>query len=388
MIEAISLASGSDGNALIVGSKKNRILVDAGILLPDLERKLRHLHIKPEDLKAIVLSHEHQDHSRGAFTIAKKFDIPICASRGTLQALFRKKPDNEVEIVELTPQEVTHIGDLYIKPITVFHDAAQPLGFVIKYKYIRIVYLVDIARVSTENMREIEAGNLCIIDCNYDRLSLLKGKYPYEVKRRIANYGHLSNEVVGNVLLNLPDKSGCRFWLAHLSRDNNSPSLACTTINYILKHGNKKNPPQFAVLPHKRLGPRWSAGEDKQVSLPMPEADFSAEVAGYLRTLSEEKKRMVQDRLERARKIRDLDVRLVYRSPGGEALGWRINGEKEQAYVVSRDVVLPGLEGIEVAGKFFTCQCGDFLFKTQKENLPCKHILKVLQLTSRKSGRH
>jgi len=249
----ISLASSSEGNCFLVIAGEENFLIDLGIAPANLMRKLEFF--KVNSLPShVLISHEHWDHTSGINSFGKKFPVTIYANAPTFSRLDLEE-GHHVRKETFTTGEVLSIGRTKIKPFHVHHDAAEPVGFSIIYRKHKVVYLLDTVRIDEKHMTEIADANLVIIDSNYDNLMLSQGKYPYPVKRRIAASGHLSNEATGNVILNHPNPA-TEFWLGHLSKENNSPTLASQTVNHILKNGKSRRK-RFKILPRKSTGPFW-----------------------------------------------------------------------------------------------------------------------------------
>lgn len=373
--KVISLASSSKGNCLIVIAGNQRLLIDLGISVKELLRKLKSLRItEPPD--KILISHEHHDHTSGIENLSKEHRIKVFANYPTLRSInsFLKIPNIGKEV--FISGSFFKIGNIEVKPFRIFHDAAEPVGFSISYKGNKVVYLVDAGRVTDENIKEMADADLVIIDSNYDNLSLLQGKYPPDLKKRIMEYGHLSNEIVANIILNHPNPE-TEFWLAHLSEENNNSSIAAMTVNYVLKYG-KGRKVKFEVLPRRGIGPVWEKKKEMQLEFLMPGLNIPEFFSEFLSRLNEEKRRMFEQNFISALSIKDMDVIEIPIEKNINA--WRVRGKREDGYVVSREIDLPGVDGIEINGKVWACECGDFLWNSQRKGIPCKHIIKVMNM--------
>jgi phosphoribosyl 1,2-cyclic phosphodiesterase len=249
----ISFASSSEGNCFLVIAGEENFLIDLGIAPANLMRKLRFFKINSLP-SHVLISHEHWDHTSGINSFSKKSPVTIYANAPTFNSLNLEE-SHYIRKETFNTGKAFCIGRTKIKPFHVHHDAAEPVGFSIIYRKHKVVYLLDIVKIDEKHMAEIADANLVIIDSNYDNLMLSQGKYPYPVKRRIAESGHLSNEATGNVILNHPNPA-TEFWLGHLSQENNSPTLASQTVNHILKNG-KRRKNRFKILPRKSIGPFW-----------------------------------------------------------------------------------------------------------------------------------
>jgi phosphoribosyl 1,2-cyclic phosphodiesterase len=260
----ISLASSSEGNCFLVIAGEENFLIDLGIAPANLMRKLEFF--KVNSLPShVLISHEHWDHTSGINSFSKRSPVTIHANAPTFSRLCLEK-GHYIRKETFNTGEVFSIGRTKIKPFHVHHDAAEPVGFSIIYRKHKVVYLLDTVRIDEKHMTEIADANLVIIDSNYDNLMLSQGKYPYSLKRRIAISGHLSNEATGSVILNHPNPA-TEFWLGHLSKENNSPTLASQTVNHILKNGKSRRK-RFKILPRKSTGPFWEPPVEQYKLIP------------------------------------------------------------------------------------------------------------------------
>ncbi len=262
----VSIASSSKGNCILVIAGSEIFLIDCGISASELLRKIKLLRI-PELPHKILISHEHYDHTSGIASISKKYRIKIFANSSTLNGMNDSIKKSNFEKEVFISGNTFAIGKVKIKPFRIFHDTKEPVGFSIIYRDSKVVYLVDAGRITDENLKEMADAELVILDSNYDNLSLLQGRYPPSVKKRIMEFGHLSNEIVANIILNHSNPE-TEFWLAHLSKENNTPALAATTVNYILKNGNGRKT-NFQILPRNRIGPIWEKKKAVHTEVPI-----------------------------------------------------------------------------------------------------------------------
>ncbi|QNU66786.1 MBL fold metallo-hydrolase [Ruminiclostridium herbifermentans] len=234
MVKFCSLFSGSSGNALFIGTETTKILIDAGLSGKRILEALCSIGENPSELSAILISHEHIDHVRGAGILSRKQDIPIYANESTWCAmecgLGPVKLENKVTFS--TGKEF-EIGDICVKPFSIPHDAAEPVGYSFFVQGKRITTATDIGHMNNEILSHIEGNDLLLIESNHDIEMLKMGPYPWHLKKRImGDRGHLSNESCAEVIAYLAEKGGRRFILGHLSNENNFPELAYqTTIN-------------------------------------------------------------------------------------------------------------------------------------------------------------
>lgn len=218
-----SLGSGSKGNATLLRCENTCVLIDCGYSVLQFEKRLQPLGINASDIDAILVTHEHSDHGAGVDRLARKYDIPVWASVGTARAL-------KIERFHpvLGGQEFALGEDLLAHPVTVPHDAAEPVQFVFTQKSSgrRLGVLTDSGHV-TPHMIEAYGGlHGLLLEFNYDENMLLNGPYPASLKRRIAGQlGHLSNNQSLEMLLRMDTSRLDCLVAAHISEKNNSAEI-------------------------------------------------------------------------------------------------------------------------------------------------------------------
>ena len=224
-----SLGSGSEGNGLVVEAGQTRLLLDCGFSARETQSRLARIGLAPGQLGAILVTHEHEDHIGGVFGFARRHGIPVCLSHGTLEAQREADPAAEagVELRLLHAEETFSVGALEILPFTVPHDAREPLHYVFGDGARRLGVLTDTG-CSTPHIEKTLSGlDALVLETNHDLDMLWRSDYPQSLKARIASrLGHLDNEASGALLAAL-DRSRLKHVIAaHLSRKNNTPSLA------------------------------------------------------------------------------------------------------------------------------------------------------------------
>ena len=210
-----SIASGSSGNCIYVGSEEAHVLVDVGISGKSIEKGLNSLDLTGKDVDGILITHEHSDHIKGLGVISRKYGIPIYTTGGTADAMLRMKSLGKMPeglIHEIREDEPFEIKDLTVNPFTIPHDAAQPVGYRLE-------------------CGEHSVGIAVLLEANHDIRMLQVGKYPYYLKQRIlGDRGHLSNENAGRLLCRILHDNLKAVFLGHLSRENNYEELAYETV--------------------------------------------------------------------------------------------------------------------------------------------------------------
>jgi Metal-dependent hydrolases of the beta-lactamase superfamily I len=232
MIKFCSLFSGSSGNSIFLSVGGTKLLVDAGLSAKRIIEALVSIGENPCELSAILITHEHIDHIKGAGILSRKFNIPIYANENTWSVMAPMigpvKPEN---IAYLCTGSEFGIGDITIKTFPTPHDACESVGYNFFAEGKKITIATDIGHVNLELLNCLEASDLLLLESNHDVEMLRVGPYPYHLKKRIAgDNGHLSNETAGKVIAYMAEKGTRRFLLGHLSRENNFPELAYQTV--------------------------------------------------------------------------------------------------------------------------------------------------------------
>ena len=241
MLKYCSLYSGSSGNSFLIQSDNTSILVDVGVSLKKLTSALSSFDIDINNIDAILITHEHSDHTKGLSSVLKKYNIPIYINKATWDSLYELSNDDlNSNIQFFNMQEEFKIGDFKIFPFPIPHDAANPCGFNIYYKSKKLSIATDIGHISDKLLSYLENSTSIILESNYDPEILKYSSYPYVLKRRIAgSTGHLSNEAAGKTISKLYNSGLKNALLVHLSKENNFPELAYKTVlDEMEKHDN------------------------------------------------------------------------------------------------------------------------------------------------------
>ncbi len=224
------LASGSEGNcAFVEDSKGVGVLVDAGISMRRTSERLKELERDFSQIEAVIISHEHSDHLKGAAVIARRQDLPIYASEGTLSLIKRLLP-NYTRLVNLNGC-VLKFGGMQIRAFSVSHDASETVGFIITEGESRLAIVTDLGHVDMVALDWLRDCDAIVLEANHDIDMLLEGPYPWDLKQRIRGHkGHLSNDQAAEALMKVATPKLKRVVLAHLSKENNLPDVACQRI--------------------------------------------------------------------------------------------------------------------------------------------------------------
>lgn len=221
--KCVSLGSGSKGNAILVSAGKTAVLVDCGYGIKELKTRLERKGFPVENLSAILVTHEHSDHSSGVARVAKKFQLPVYTSRGTS---LHRSCESVANLTPIAGEQVFTIGDLEILPFTVPHDAREPLQFVFVYQGKRLGLITDVGRITQHIIEVLSNTNTLLLEFNHDLEMLRNSKYPVSLQRRIAgDYGHLNNRQSLELLAAIDKSVLSKVVALHLSEENNRPEL-------------------------------------------------------------------------------------------------------------------------------------------------------------------
>lgn len=230
-MKVTALGSGSKGNCILVEGGSGSLLVDAGLAAREIQARLDLAGADPGSIEAILVTHEHTDHIRGLDVMARRFDIPVIATRGTLAEFFlhrkvSKKTVTTVTRITCHPGTMLEIGDFKIEPFAISHDAQDPCGYCIEEQGLRLGYCTDTGVLSGEAIELFRRCDGLVLESNHCPRMLEDGPYPAMLKRRIrSRRGHLSNEQASACLQLLGHDLGA-VMLAHLSETNNTPAVA------------------------------------------------------------------------------------------------------------------------------------------------------------------
>lgn len=221
-----TLGSGSEGNAHLFECDGTSILIDAGFGIRETKKRLQKLGRRFEDLDAILLTHEHGDHIRGAASISRKYEIPVYGTRGSLEGSFLTADDIPSRFI--TNGRAFRVGELQIHPAATSHDAFDPSCFVVESRAgVRAGLATDLGYATREVRAHLGSCDILLWESNYDTDMLRTGPYPWFLKRRIlSRVGHLSNEESCQALYDLVGPNLKHLVLIHLSRTNNLASIA------------------------------------------------------------------------------------------------------------------------------------------------------------------
>ncbi len=227
-----TLCSGSNANATFIDSGEKKILIDAGCGIRTAAKKLAELNTSLDEIDAVFITHEHTDHIKGLQSITKKYRIPIIANKKTLYAIKASIPSiDEGSLIELPTGATAVNGNLTIKSVKTNHDAAESVGYLIKADTKTIGVFTDLGDFNPEIIDALSECETAVLEANHDLEMLMNGTYPFPLKERILGQnGHLSNIQCAELICKAAEGNMKNVILAHLSKENNTPTIAYVTI--------------------------------------------------------------------------------------------------------------------------------------------------------------
>ncbi|MFN7993623.1 MAG: MBL fold metallo-hydrolase [Bryobacteraceae bacterium] len=224
------LASGSSGNSALLATERTRILIDAGLGIKALIKRLEAVGESLDALSAVLVTHEHSDHVGGLVSIARRFlmargfPLPVYVSRITAPALDWGENRPALECFQAGAQFV--VGDIEVESFGIPHDAIDPVGFCLYAGDVKIAVATDLGYITESVKFHLRRCDLLLLESNHDLEMLKVGPYPWSVKQRVmSRVGHLSNEHMSDFLLRDFDGTPARLVLGHLSESNNHPEI-------------------------------------------------------------------------------------------------------------------------------------------------------------------
>ena len=234
-----SLASGSSGNCYYVGNLSCGILIDAGISVRKIRKYLREIGVEFEQIWGVFVTHDHADHVRGAGALGERFHLPIYGTEEMHEGINRNycvRPKLSSCQKYIHKNETVELAGFRVTAFPVPHDAADSVGYTVEYGGKKITFATDLGHVSKDVTEHISEADYLVLEANYDEEMLMNGSYPDFLKQRISSEtGHLSNDQTGRCLSEYYHGGLKHVFLCHLSRENNQPELAYSTIRQHLE---------------------------------------------------------------------------------------------------------------------------------------------------------
>jgi len=234
-MEVTVLGSGSAGNALLIRTEICAVLVDVGLSARRIVAELAARGLTMSHIAGILLTHEHGDHTRGLKVLAGNSGVKVYANPLTAEALKRTSISAQWNL--FASGSVFDVAGLAVTAFSVPHDAADPVGFVVRHGEIRFGILTDIGYATRHVIDALRGVNALLIETNHDEALLQQDtKRPWSVKQRIlSRHGHLSNAAAAAIVMQIAAPELKHLLLGHLSQDCNSAELACNAMSAVLK---------------------------------------------------------------------------------------------------------------------------------------------------------
>jgi phosphoribosyl 1,2-cyclic phosphodiesterase len=272
------LGSGSDGNAIVLESPRQRIMIDAGFGIRELARRLKTVDVAPESVSALIVTHEHHDHVRGAGAAARRWQWPVYATAGTLKvrgdgrresgesalpvsvAIERSAPATLVRRKKIVKHVVdtkteVQLDDFSVRFIKAPHDAREPVAMVATVRSTgeRVGIAYDVGHLTERFIKSFSQCDVLLLESNHDTQLLRTGPYPWSVKQRVAGpNGHLSNAECALMARDCVHRGLRHIVLCHLSQVNNRPEIALRTMRTALRgagfRGTVQAAPQHSIV--------------------------------------------------------------------------------------------------------------------------------------------
>jgi phosphoribosyl 1,2-cyclic phosphodiesterase len=227
------LASGSSGNCTLIETEHTRLLVDAGVGKKETLRRLAAVQRQVDRLDGIVISHEHSDHIGSLAQVLGQWRTTVYLSEATHAEVNRILPESaqkrldRIEHIHAGQRFV--VGDIEVSPISIPHDAIDPLGFTFRACGLKVAIVTDLGYLPELVKFHLRDSDCLMLESNHDVEMLKVGPYPWHIKQRVmSRTGHLSNHTVSEFLADAEQFDGRARYvvLAHLSENNNNPDVA------------------------------------------------------------------------------------------------------------------------------------------------------------------
>lgn len=220
------LASGSKGNALLLGTERTKILIDAGLSFKQLKERLETLDVDVASLDAVVITHEHSDHIKGLEVLAKQLNIPVLANTDTAKAIC-EQVKTPLKFKIFSTGEMFTFGDITLHPFSIQHDTVDPVAFTARLAGKKIGICADLGCVTTLVKMHLKECDALYLESNHEPSMVHASSRPLVYKQRVlGRQGHLSNQSCAELLKELYHQQLKHIYLAHLSEECNNPAVA------------------------------------------------------------------------------------------------------------------------------------------------------------------
>lgn len=253
LVSIRSFGSGSSGNAMLIEAGSSAVLIDAGVAPRTLRAGLALVGRAPDQLSAVLLTHEHIDHVRGVGWFTKR-GVPVVSTAGTAAAIELASSS----FMRALPGKQLSLDGLVIQPLSVSHDALEPCGYLIETPSTRVTVVTDLGCANDALIEPLATSDLIVLEANHDETMLRRGPYPAYLKRRVlSDVGHLSNADCAELLTRSLSarQTPVTIWLAHLSQTNNTPAIAIRSVQSAL--ADKVGPFKLITMPRHGSDLAW-----------------------------------------------------------------------------------------------------------------------------------
>jgi phosphoribosyl 1,2-cyclic phosphodiesterase len=248
-----SIASGSSGNCIYVGSENTHVMIDVGVSAKRIEAGLTMIGVATDSIAGILITHEHSDHIQGLGVMARRYHIPIYGTVETLNTILKQNSVGRIDeelLNYIVPDEAFELGDIIVEPYSISHDASNPVCYTFQKDGKKVGMATDLGNYSAYTIDKLKNSELLYMEANHDVNMLMVGGYPYYLKQRIlGDRGHLSNDTSAKLICELLNDKLQHIILGHLSKENNYAELAYETIRYEVEQNinNKETMPHIQV---------------------------------------------------------------------------------------------------------------------------------------------
>ena len=234
-----SLGSGSKGNATIIDTEHGCLMIDCGFSIKETARRLERVGKSPQDISAILVTHEHSDHWKGVLPFASKFSIDVYATAGCYRAV-NVSPSTSKLLKVICSHSEFMINNVHVLPIPVPHDANEPVQYIFSYDQYRLGILTDVGNITPYIVEQYNNCSGLLVEANHDIELLQAGAYPKFLKDRVAGqWGHLNNHQTASLLSAIDQQSIQKLVIGHISESNNNSARVKQTIEDVFPRSEK-----------------------------------------------------------------------------------------------------------------------------------------------------
>ena len=225
------LGSSSKGNSTFIDFGNKKILIDVGFSFKQINEKLKSIGTDPKEIDAVLITHDHRDHTYGLKMFINKVKPLLYITEEVEKSVLEEKYEKSIYLTD-----EMFLDDIFIKIIPTSHDSITANGFLLEYDGTSIVYITDTGYINIRHLTYLKDKTYYIIESNHDTEKLIKGPYPEYLQRRIlSDKGHLSNELCAGYISKMIGPNTKKVILAHLSEENNTPTLALNATIKVLE---------------------------------------------------------------------------------------------------------------------------------------------------------